>query len=139
MDLPRLDGVLETSLYVEDVDRSVSFYRDLFAFEELFHGTRGAGLSVADRHVLLLFRKGGSVEPIVTERGTIPPHDGTGDLHLAFAVPKDSLPGWEARLAEQGIEVEARYNWELGGQSVYFRDPDGHVIELVTPGCWTIY
>jgi catechol 2,3-dioxygenase-like lactoylglutathione lyase family enzyme len=26
-----------------------------------------------------------------------------------------------------------------GGTSLYFRDPDGHLLELATPGLWTIY
>ena len=30
-------------------------------------------------------------------------------------------------------------NWERGGQSIYFRDPDGHLVELATPGIWAIY
>ncbi|PYU59508.1 MAG: glyoxalase, partial [Acidobacteria bacterium] len=29
--------------------------------------------------------------------------------------------------------------WELGGWSLYFRDPDRHLIELATPGTWSIY
>ncbi|HWQ03343.1 MAG TPA: glyoxalase, partial [Candidatus Nitrosotenuis sp.] len=27
----------------------------------------------------------------------------------------------------------------LGGRSIYFRDPDGHSLELVTPGVWPNY
>jgi catechol 2,3-dioxygenase-like lactoylglutathione lyase family enzyme len=138
-DAPPLSGVLETALYVDDVGRAAEFYRRLFGFDTLFEGDRAAALSVAARQVLLLFRKGGTTEPVVTERGAIPPHDGDGNLHMAFAVPAQSLEAWEERLAEVGVEVEARYHWERGGRSVYFRDPDGHVIELVTPGCWAIY
>jgi catechol 2,3-dioxygenase-like lactoylglutathione lyase family enzyme len=137
--MPALTGILETALYVDDVERAVAFYRRVFGFDVLFHNDRGAALAVAGSQVLLLFRKRGTLEPIVTERGTIPPHDGEGNLHMAFAVPADALAGWERRLADEGVAVLARYRWERGGQSVYFHDPDGHVVELVTPGCWTIY
>jgi len=136
---PPLEGVLETALYVDDVVRSVEFYRGLFGFDVLFKSERGAGLSVEGRQVLLLFRKRGTLEDIRDERGVIPAHDGDGNLHMAFAIPADALADWEVRLRELGVEIESTYRWERGGTSVYFRDPDGHLIELVTPGCWTIY
>ena len=139
MSVPELHGVLETSLYVDDVERSLRFYRELFEFDVLFTSSRAAGLSAAGQQVLLLFQKGETLEPIVSDRGTIPPHDGSGSLHMAFAIPESALAGWEVRLETHGVTVEARYRWERGGRSVYFRDPDGHLLELVTPGCWTIY
>jgi catechol 2,3-dioxygenase-like lactoylglutathione lyase family enzyme len=136
---PPLEGVLETSLYVDDVAASVAFYRELFDFDVMFQSERGAGLSVEGRQVFLLFRKGGTLEDIHDERGVIPAHDGGGNLHMAFAIPADALERWQERLRDLGIEIEATYHWERGGHSVYFRDPDGHLIELVTPGCWPIY
>jgi len=60
-------------------------------------------------------------------------------MHFAFSVPADDLPAWERRLEENGIAIESRVTWPRGGRSVYFRDPDGHLGELVTPGCWAIY
>lgn len=137
--MPEVTGVLETALYVDDVARSVAFYQGVFGFEALFESERAAGLDVAGRQVLLLFRKGATTEAIVSERGTIPPHDGDGNLHMAFAVPAESLAQWEDELDERGVGIEARFHWPRGGVSLYFRDPDGHLIELVTPGCWTIY
>ncbi len=44
-----------------------------------------------------------------------------------------------ARLQEHGIAIESRVRWELGGESLYFRDPDQNVVELATPGIWPIY
>ena len=81
---------------------------------------------------MLLFKKGAS-------RLIQSPHDGDGELHVAFAIAASELPSWEAWLAENGIAVEERRTWELGGVSVYFRDPDRHLIEIATPGVWSIY
>jgi catechol 2,3-dioxygenase-like lactoylglutathione lyase family enzyme len=42
-------------------------------------------------------------------------------------------------LKSRGIAIEEVKQWERGGKSLYFRDPDGHLLELVTPGCWPNY
>ena len=41
--------------------------------------------------------------------------------------------------ASRGVAIEGRNDWERGGRSIYFRDPDGHLLELATPGLWSIY
>jgi catechol 2,3-dioxygenase-like lactoylglutathione lyase family enzyme len=137
--MPNLVGVLETSLYVEDLDRSIHFYRALFDFEALNADTRFCALNVLGHQVLLLFKRGSSNLPTQIPGGTIPPHDGSGSLHLAFSVSASDLSEWERKLQEQRISIESRVHWPRGGQSIYFRDPDHHLIELVTPGCWSIY
>lgn len=71
--------------------------------------------------------------------GTLPPHDGAGPLHMAFAITADELAAWDAHLRAHGIEIEGRMVWERGGASLYFRDPDGHMLEVATPGLWRIY
>ncbi|HEX5778765.1 MAG TPA: glyoxalase, partial [Xanthobacteraceae bacterium] len=38
-----------------------------------------------------------------------------------------------------GIELESRVDWPRGGKSIYFRDPDGHLLEFATPGLWANY
>jgi catechol 2,3-dioxygenase-like lactoylglutathione lyase family enzyme len=137
--MPATRGVLETSLYVEDLDRAERFYVDLFGFERMVGDERFRALDVQGRQVLLLFLKGGTTQAITFEGGTIPPHDGKGTTHLAFAIDADQLTGWETALHAAGVAVESTVVWPRGGRSVYFRDPDGHLLELVTPGCWPIY
>ncbi|MGB7753070.1 MAG: hypothetical protein WCF88_16060, partial [Candidatus Acidiferrales bacterium] len=67
------------------------------------------------------------------------PHDGDGELHIAFAIPADELGDWESWLQARGIAVEEKKEWELGGWSLYFRDLDRHLIEVATPGVWCVY
>jgi len=130
---PQTDGILESSLYVADVAGSARFYERIFGFRVISDfGGRGCAIQAGNRQVLLLFKKGGSI-------AIQSPHDGDGELHLAFAIPAESLEQWEAWLAENGIAVEEKRKWDLGGCSIYFRDPDRHLIEIATPGVWSIY
>jgi catechol-2,3-dioxygenase len=136
---PPITGILESSLYVESLERSREFYQSLFGFEQLFADARLCALGVARRQVLLLFAKGASDQPNIVPGGVIPPHGGDGSIHLAFAIPAESLAAWEHRLAGHGIAVAGRVSAPRGGTSLYIRDPDGHLVELATPGLWTIY
>ncbi len=135
---PRVTGLIESALYVADLARSVAFYERLFGFR-LIHseGDRLRALSIADRQILLIFHTGASKQATETSNGRIPPHDGSGTLHLAFAISADQVEPWRAHLREEGIAIESEIH--CGGHSIYFRDPDGHLVELITPGCWPIY
>jgi catechol 2,3-dioxygenase-like lactoylglutathione lyase family enzyme len=130
---PSTQGILESSLYVADVTASAHFYQKVFGFPVIATFLpRGCALGAGEHRVLLLFRKRGSLD-------TETPHDGEGELHLAFAIGADELARWEAWLPENGIAIEERKAWERGGVSLYFRDPDRHLLELATPGVWSIY
>ena len=136
---PPIDGVLETSLYVDDLGRATAFYRDVIGLRVLGVGPRLVALDAGRRTVLLLFLRGATAAGAITPRGFIPPHDGGGPYHFAFAVEGAALDAWEAHLAAHGIAIDGRVRWERGGRSVYFRDPDGHSVELATPGTWATY
>ncbi len=131
---PQINGILETSIYVESAARSAEFYRRVFGFEpvepdlKVDDGTRLCPMRAGDRSVLLLFKKGATEDT-----------DATGAIHVAFPIGSADIPEWEKWLAEQGIPIESRKTWKYGGESLYFRDPDGHLLELATPGVWRIY
>jgi catechol 2,3-dioxygenase-like lactoylglutathione lyase family enzyme len=132
-DVPRLDGVLEVALYVDDVERSVRFYQALFGFTILDSGDRLCALGIAGKQVLLVCQR--------TASATLPvgSHDADGHQHVAFAIPATEVQAWQARLELQGVAVEEVRQWDRGGRSLYFRDPDRHLIELASPGVWSIY
>jgi catechol 2,3-dioxygenase-like lactoylglutathione lyase family enzyme len=134
-----LRGVIETALYVDDLAVAVDFYATVCGLEILDRSERFCAFSVGGRNVLLLFRRHASTERLVLPGGVIPGHDGAGPLHFAFAVDATSLAAWEQRLSDHNVTIEGRMKWDLGGASIYFRDPDGHLVELVTPGTWRIY
>jgi len=137
--MPTLNAVLETALYVDDLSRARTFYEEALGLKALFSNQRMSAFDVGGKSVLLLFLRGASREDMPTPGGTIPGHDGQGPLHIGFAVSADELPAWERRLQEHSIPIESRTTWSRGGTSVYFRDPDGHLLELATPGLWETY
>jgi catechol 2,3-dioxygenase-like lactoylglutathione lyase family enzyme len=137
--MPAVTHILESALYVADLDRAETFYRNLFGWPCFIRDARMAALGVPGQCVLLLFRIGAAAEASPTPFGLIPPHDGRGTQHMAFAIAADSLPEWEARLAAAGVPIESRLAWDSGSVALYFRDPDGHSIELATPRLWPNY
>jgi len=137
--MPRITGVVETCIHVEDVARSARFYESLFGFPLLAADDRFCAFDVAGRDVLILFRRGGTLDPVYLPGGVIPPHGGSGDLHFALGILAEDLSAWEKKLGEAGIQIESRVKWARGGESLYFRDPDNHLVELATPGIWPNY
>ena len=135
---PPLNGVLETSLYVGDLGRAMRFYRDALGFPVLVQSQRLVALDAGRASVLLLFPKG-DLPDMADEHGLVPGHGGGGRLHVAFAIAADDLPTWRDRLVGQGVALVGEYRWPRGGMSLYFHDPDGHVVELATPGLWATY
>ncbi|MBX7106668.1 MAG: VOC family protein [Gemmataceae bacterium] len=141
--MPAIRRLLETALYVDDLDRCQQFYERVLQLKPLDDkqdpaaAKRFRPMNVPGDSVLLLFRKGATSETMTMPGGTIPGHEGTGRLHCAFAV--DSLDGWKEHLAACGVEIEGETKWPGGGTSWYFRDPEGNLVELATPGIWPTY
>jgi catechol 2,3-dioxygenase-like lactoylglutathione lyase family enzyme len=136
---PQVRGILETALYVTDPRRSAEFYRRLFGFPILLESERLIALDVSGKSVLLLFKAGTTTEPFPTSGGVIPGHWGEGQTHFAFAVTSQDLPAWRRRLTDEQVPIESEVNWPGSAISLYFRDPDDHLAELITEGFWRTY
>lgn len=130
---------METCLYVDDLQRARQFYVEVLGLESMVDEPRFCALNVSGRSVLLLFERGQSLEAHSLPAGTIPPHDGSGPVHLGFSIDAADWAAWQARMREHGIPIESTVSWPRGGKSIYFRDPDRHLVELLTPGVWAIY
>jgi catechol 2,3-dioxygenase-like lactoylglutathione lyase family enzyme len=126
-----ISQIKENCLYVSDLDRSRDFY----------HYKLGLPLIsfVDGRHVF--FRAGSSVllcflPEVTRNEKTLPPHFAYGPQHLAFQVPQEEYILWREKLEELQIEVVHEQHWKEDRYSMYFHDPDGHVLEIVPPGIW---
>ncbi|MEP0323545.1 VOC family protein [Bauldia litoralis] len=138
-DRPELNGVLETCLYCDDVAVTRAFYERVFGFESMVVEDRIIAMDAGQGHVLILFRRGGTLTPVPVAGSFIPPHDGGGQQHFAFGIRGDAYDAWKQYLISEGVGIESEVDWPQGGKSLYFRDPDGHLGELATPGLWSNY
>ena len=110
----------------------------VFGFEVMEGDDRFCAFRVGE-DVLLLFTEDASAKPIKIAGGVIPPHETRGVVHFALGIDATTLEVWRTRLVEQGVAIESEVTWERGGSSLYFRDPDDNLVELVTPGTWANY
>jgi catechol 2,3-dioxygenase-like lactoylglutathione lyase family enzyme len=142
--MPNVNGLLEAGLFVENLSRARDFYQQVIGLEKLRESEAGCVFVVAKRQLLLLVSHEKARVSSKTPGGEVPPcMSGTGATlgagHIAFAVAEAELDAWRTRLDSQGVEVLSEVAWEGGGRSLYFRDPDGHLLELATPGLWGLH
>src|ERR1700741_1911595 len=132
---PAIRGIVETCINVSGMNRARHFYEALFEFEVMEHDDRFCAFRVGP-DVLLLFTQGASDHPMPVKGGTIPPTLGAG--HFAFVISKSELENWQRCLPTK--ESKSRPRLVTGeGNSIYFRDPDRNLLELVIPGVWANY
>lgn len=127
-----IDQVLETCLYVDDIERAEQFYQEIFELET-YSKEKGRHLffKLANGNMLLLFN------PAETrEGGTVPAHGAIGGGHVAFIMHHDEIETWKSRLRRHRIEIEKEFTWPTGGRSLYFRDPFDNSLELATADIW---
>lgn len=132
-------AILETCLHVADLEKSRAFYEDLFGYPIMSSDERICAYNVGGSQVLILFAREETVQDTVLPFGTIPAHGARGSAHIGFSIPAESLEAWRDRLERREIPIESSLTWPAGGVSLYFRDPDGHLLELLTPGVWPSY
>jgi catechol 2,3-dioxygenase-like lactoylglutathione lyase family enzyme len=139
--VPKVNGLVETALFVENLPRARDFYLQVLGLEIIQQSDVGCVFIVAKGQILLLVSQEKAMVPSKTPGGEVPPCLGRpgkslGAGHIAFSIAEADIDGWRTRLTRNGVEVLSEVAWERGPRSLYFRDPDGHLIELATPGLW---
>ncbi len=133
--MTKLNGILETVLYVSDLGAAELFYRDILGLEPF---TKVAGRHLFYRcgnQVLLIFNPA-ATQDVSTAGIPVPPHGATGPGHICFRAGAAEIDDWHDRLTTAGVEIEMDFEWPQGGRSIYFRDPAGNCLEFAEPRIW---
>lgn len=130
-------GILESALYVDDLDAAEAFYGGILGLKRI---TRAEGRHVFFRcgdGVLLLFVTAATeIPPPPDAKLPVPPHGTRGQGHLCFRASSEEIAEWKDHLVANGVRIEADFEWPSGGRSIYFRDPAGNSIEFAEPRIW---
>jgi len=122
-----VQGLFETHLTVTELTRSLAFYRDVVGLPVAFElPERDAAFLWIGKAMLGLWSTGSAPLGLV--------------LHVAFAARLEDVLGAPARLRSQGVTPLSFFGEETNEPSVigwmpaaavYFRDPDGHLLEYL--------
>jgi len=128
------DAILETALYVDDLDAAHAFYAGILGLEEVLHVPGRHRFYGCGQGMLLLFL----AEATLVASGPlpVPTHGASGEGHMCFRVPSQDLNAWRGHLEESGLDIEADFKWPSGARSLYVRDPAGNSIEFSEPKLW---
>lgn len=132
-------GVLESALYVDDLDKAEDFYERVMGLERLAKAPGRHVFFRCGQGVVLLFDPEKTVEPPPEgAKLPVPPHGAIGQGHLCFAGTAQEIDRWVERLDAAGVGIEADLEWPGGGRSIYFRDPAGNSLEIAEPRIWDL-
>jgi catechol 2,3-dioxygenase-like lactoylglutathione lyase family enzyme len=135
----RPSGILESALYVDDLDAAEAFYGEVMGLERLAKVPGRHVFFRCGQGVLLLFNADATRQPPAPDaKLPVPPHGTMGQGHLCFSGTADEIERWKAHLEAKGIAIEADFEWPSGGRSIYFRDPSGNSLEIAEPRIWGI-
>ncbi|WP_136604908.1 metallothiol transferase FosB [Paenibacillus dokdonensis] len=117
----KLQGINHFCFSVSNLDRSVSFYENVFGARLLVKGRKLAYFDLDGLWIAL------NEEDV--ERGHLP----RNYTHIAFTVTEEEFDPWYLRLKELNVRIlPGRERDDRDKRSVYFLDPDGHTFELHT-------
>jgi catechol 2,3-dioxygenase-like lactoylglutathione lyase family enzyme len=127
-----IKAVVETAIYVDDLQATETFYGTVLGLPVIGKEPgRHVFFQVSVASVLLAFLAE------ATLRGDqLPPHGASGPGHFALGIEAEAFDAWRNHLHGHGVSIEKEVEWPRGGKSLYFRDPAGNSVELVTPGVW---
>lgn len=124
MDWPK--GISAITLFVEDLDATKAFYREIFGLPVKFEDDDSAVFSFGDTLINLLKTSAAAelIEPVVVA----PPEAGARGQ---FTIDVDDVDAMCVVLAERGVELlNGPMDRPWGVRTASFRDPGGHIWEI---------
>ena len=121
-----VEGIDHIALAVKDVERSVAWYKEVLGLERRYEDAWGnypAMVGIGATSIALFPIEGAQPRPS-------PGRDVLAMRHFAFRTDRANFDLARRELSQRGIPWEGQHHGI--SESIYFRDPDGHEVEITT-------
>ena len=115
-----LEGILETALYADDLDRAEAFYGGVLGLEKIARAGNRHVFFRCGPGVLLIFNPAETVKPPPDDGLQVPPHGTKGQGHACFRVSGGQSRCWTDKLKAAGIAIESEVRWPNGAPLLLF-------------------
>ena len=118
---------------IRQIDYSVIYARNLPAMRRFYEDVMEFPLLRELSATWIEYRLGATTLALTTHGGRfddVPPPDGALSCQLAFRVAPAEVAACAKALTEKGIEVDGPTDRDFGHRTLFFRDPDGNVLEI---------
>ena len=121
----QLEGIDHVAIGVRDIERSAKWYTEVLGFERLREGVWGGVPTFVGKG-----NTGIALFPATVNAKSASAGRQVRLLHLAFRADRENFLAAQRELETRGIKLEFQ-DHEIS-HSIYFRDPDGHQLEITT-------
>jgi catechol-2,3-dioxygenase len=116
------------------------FYTDILGLDFVSEEKDRYVFLKAGQSMLLIFNPNKTL-PSDTSNTHLPPHGAFAPpsiIHFALEINEESYGYAKSLLNQNNIKIEKEVTWEKVANSIYFRDPAGNLVEIITPGSWPV-
>jgi catechol-2,3-dioxygenase len=133
----KIKKVIETCIYSSDLGSMKNFYAGILGLSVIQEERDKLIFLKAGKSMLLIFN------PAITRtnNGNLPAHGAVSppsSLHFALEIEEEEYDASKQLLIGNSVTIEKEVNWNNHAKSIYFRDPAGNLVELITPGGWPV-
>ncbi|HEX7032284.1 MAG TPA: VOC family protein [Nitrososphaera sp.] len=133
----KINKVVETCIYSFDLDSMKNFYAGILGMPIIQEEEGKLIFLKVGKSMLLIFNP----DRTRVENGKLPTHGATtppSSIHFAMEIEQTEYERWRELLVKNKIGIEKEVSWNDRAKSLYFRDPAGNLVELITPGEWPV-